>query len=82
MRIQLLSDLHLEYGGDIPPLAPGADIVVLAGDVAPAGLRAIRIPAEIWQDAAHILFVPGNHEFDSNPIRRMPPRKPVLSSRL
>lgn len=63
MRIQVLSDLHLEYGGEIPPLAPGADIVVLAGDLAPAGLRAIRIPAEIWQDAAHILFVPGNHEF-------------------
>ena len=63
MRIQLLSDLHLEYGGDIPPLAPGAEVVVLAGDLAPAGLRAIRIPAEIWRDAAHILFVPGNHEF-------------------
>ncbi len=63
MRIQLLSDLHLEYGGEIPPLAPGAEVVVLAGDLAPAGLRSIRIPAEIWRDAAHILFVPGNHEF-------------------
>ena len=63
MRIQLLSDLHLEYGGEIPPLAPGADIVMLAGDLAPAGLRAIRLAAEIWRDAAHILFVPGNHEF-------------------
>ena len=82
IRIQVLSDLHLEYGGEIAPLAPEAEVVVLAGDLAPAKLRAIRLAAEIWQDAAHILHVPGNHEFDSNLIRRMPPRKPVLSSRL
>lgn len=82
IRIQVLSDLHLEYGGEIAPLAPGAEVVVLAGDLAPAKLRAIRRAAEIWQDAAHILYVPGNHEFDSNLIRRMPPRKPVLGSRL
>ena len=68
MRIQILSDLHLEYGGDIPPLAPGVDIVVLAGDLAPAKLRAVRIVAEIWNDAAHILYVPGNHEFHGSDI--------------
>ncbi len=63
MRIQILSDLHLEYGGDIPPLAPGAEVVVLAGDLAPAKHRAVRLVAEIWKDAAHILYVPGNHEY-------------------
>ncbi|MCY3757714.1 MAG: hypothetical protein OXG96_08330 [Acidobacteria bacterium] len=68
MRIQVLSDLHLEYGGDIPPLAPGAEIVVLAGDLAPAKHRAIRLAAEIWKDAAHILYVPGNHEFHGSDI--------------
>ena len=68
MRIQVLSDLHLEYGGEIPPLAPGAEVVVLAGDLAPAIHRAIRLAAEIWQDAAHILFVPGNHEFHGSDI--------------
>ena len=30
MRIQVLSDLHLEHGGGIPPLAPGAEGVVMA----------------------------------------------------
>ena len=68
MRIQILSDLHLEYGGAIPPLAPGAEIVVLAGDLAPAKHRAIRLAAEIWKDAAHILYVPGNHEFHGSDI--------------
>ena len=68
MRIQVLSDLHLEFGGEIPPLAPGAEVVVLAGDLAPAKHRAIRFPAEIWEGAAHILYVPGNHEFHGSDI--------------
>ena len=75
MRIQILSDLHLESlprtcsgGGDIPPLAPGAEVVVLAGDLAPAKHRAVRLAAEIWKDAAHILYVPGNHEFHGSDI--------------
>ena len=74
MRIQVLSDLHLEYGGEIPPLAPGAEVVVLAGDLAPAKHRAIRFPAEVWAGAEHILYVPGNHEFHGSDIeeaRRM-----------
>ena len=68
MRIQVLSDLHLEYGGEIPPLAPGAEVVVLAGDLAPAKHRAIRLAAEAWEGAAHILYVPGNHEFHGSDI--------------
>ena len=68
MRIQVLSDLHLEYGGEIPPLAPGAEVVVLAGDLAPAKHRAIRFPAEVWAGAEHILYVPGNHEFHGSDI--------------
>ena len=68
MRIQVLSDLHLEYGGEIPPLAPGAEVVVLAGDLAPAKHRAIRFAAEVWAGAVHILYVPGNHEFHGSDI--------------
>ena len=63
MRLQVLSDLHLEYGGGVPPLASGVDVVVMAGDIAPAVQRAARFPAESWSGAAHILYVPGNHEF-------------------
>ncbi len=69
MRIQVLSDLHLEFGGPgVPRLAPGAEVVVLAGDLAPAKHRAIRFPAEVWAGAEHILYVPGNHEFHGSDI--------------
>ena len=64
MRIQVLSDLHLEFGGSgVPQLAPGAEVVVMAGDLAPAKRRSARLAARAWKDAAHILYVPGNHEY-------------------
>ena len=59
MRIQVLSDLHLEFGGSgVPRLAPGAEVVVMAGDFAPAKRRSARLAARAWKDAAHILYVP------------------------
>ena len=70
MRIQVLSDLHLEFGHGIPPLAPGAEIVVLAGDLAPAKRRSIRLAAEAWAGADRILYVPGNHEYYGDAIGR------------
>lgn len=64
MRIQVLSDLHLEFGGaGVPPLAPGADIVVMAGDLAPARRFSTRLMRRAWKAARHILYVPGNHEY-------------------
>ena len=35
MKIQVLSDLHLEHGGFVPEHHPAADVIVLAGDLAP-----------------------------------------------
>ena len=35
MKIQVLSDLHLEHGGYLPGHHPEADVIVLAGDLAP-----------------------------------------------
>lgn len=64
MRLQIFSDLHLEFGErDIPPLAKDTDFVVLAGDIAPACTRRIADIAETWIGARHILYVPGNHEY-------------------
>ena len=63
MRLQVLSDLHIEAHNNIPPLAPGADVVVLAGDLAPVRPSILQAVAEQWQAARHILYVPGNHEF-------------------
>ena len=62
MKIQVLSDLHLEFGNDLPPLAPGADAVVLAGDIAPFHPDVVREIADAW-GGIPILYVPGNHEF-------------------
>ena len=76
MKIQLLSDLHLEtQPGFVPTPAPDADVLVLAGDIGsyqpgsalPAlgdrdfGLARFS-PRHGWP--VPVLFVPGNHEYD------------------
>jgi hypothetical protein len=64
VKIQLLSDLHLETEVYAPRPAPGADLLVLAGDVDStwAGLSHFRD----WP--VPVLFVPGNHEFDRRDV--------------
>ena len=64
MRIQILSDLHVEVEGNgIPPLAPDAELIILAGDLAPVHTRRVGDVAKRWAGADRILYVPGNHEF-------------------
>lgn len=60
MRLQLLSDLHLETETFEPTPAPDAELLVLAGDVDSswAGLEKFQG----WP--VPVLFVAGNHEFD------------------
>ena len=60
MRLQLLSDLHLETEAFDPEPAAGAELLVLAGDVDShwTGLQRFRN----WP--VPVLFVPGNHEYD------------------
>jgi len=60
MRIHLHSDLHLEFGGFLPPQVD-ADVVVLAGDIHP-GTYAMNWASNIWKDLP-IIYVAGNHEF-------------------
>jgi DNA repair exonuclease SbcCD nuclease subunit len=68
MRIQLASDLHLELLARTWPQeclvapAPGADVLVLAGDI-DRGLRAIERFAR-WP--VPVLYLAGNHEFYDN----------------
>ena len=76
MKIQLLSDLHLESHPDfMPSPAPGADVLVLAGDIGSyqtgSALEAAGdgdfglarfSPLHGWPTP--VLFVPGNHEYD------------------
>ena len=64
MKIQLLSDLHLEHSHRHPPFVPpatDADVVVLAGDI-DNGTRAIDWAEKTFPGKA-VLYVPGNHEY-------------------
>ena len=75
MRIQFLSDLHLErYPDFMPQAAEGVDVLVLAGDIGSyqAGSRLTEDdfglgrfspnrPGAPWP---RVLYVPGNHEYD------------------
>lgn len=75
MKIQLISDLHLErYPDYMPEVAPGADVLVLAGDIGSYqrgsllqsedfGLSRFS-PRGIGSKWSRVLYVPGNHEFD------------------
>ena len=69
MRLQLLSDLHMESEAYEPDPAPGAELLVLAGDIDStwAGLERFRG----WP--VPVLFVAGNHEFDGRELTRACP---------
>ena len=64
MPLQVLSDLHLETEHFDPEPAPGAEVLVLAGDIDSswAGLERFRG----WP--VPVLFTPGNHEYDGRDI--------------
>lgn len=65
MKLQLASDLHLEFlqwqwpGERLITPAPGADLLVLAGDIA-NGTQVLELFAD-WP--VPVLYLAGNHEF-------------------
>ncbi|MBA3588673.1 metallophosphoesterase [Methylibium sp.] len=60
MRLQLLSDLHLETEAFTPQPAPEAELLVLAGDIDSTWAGLERFAS--WPRP--VLFIAGNHEFD------------------
>ena len=64
MRLQILSDLHLETEDYTPEPAPEAELLVLAGDIDStwAGMDKFRG----WP--VPVIFVAGNHEFDDREL--------------
>ncbi len=85
MKLQLLSDLHLEANPDFQPTpAPEADVLVLAGDIGSYQVRrdgtcmaepdwGLRRFSPLPQYAGWpvpVLFVPGNHEYDALDFER------------
>ena len=69
MRLQILSDLHLESEQFDPEPAPGAELLVLAGDI-DAGWEGLALFAD-WP--VPVIYVPGNHEFDRRELTRALP---------
>ena len=69
MHIQLLSDLHLEENSAFQPQrAPGADVLVLAGDIGSyQGGSALSALGDegFWLGRFADWPVPGNHEYDT-----------------
>jgi UDP-2,3-diacylglucosamine pyrophosphatase LpxH len=75
LKIQILSDLHLETEQFVPQPAPDAEVLVLAGDVDTR-----------WREFDHfanwpvpVIFVPGNHEFDGRDVHEALAQLRVLS---
>ncbi|MEO7245568.1 MAG: metallophosphoesterase [Rubrivivax sp.] len=66
MRLQLLSDLHLETEDFEPQAASGAELLVLAGDIDSTWAGLERFAG--WP--VPVLFVAGNHEFDRRELDR------------
>jgi len=64
MRLQLLSDLHLETEDYEPVPAPGAELLILAGDIDSDWVALERFVG--WPQP--VLFVAGNHEFDGRDL--------------
>ncbi len=69
MKLQILSDLHMETEAFLPEPAPGAELLVLAGDV-DSSWRGLAAFAG-WP--VPVLFIPGNHEYDQREIREAGP---------
>ena len=64
MKLQLLSDLHLETETFSPRPAPGAELLVLAGDIDSTWAGYERFAG--WP--VPVLVVAGNHEFDGRDV--------------
>ena len=64
MRLQLLSDLHLETESFDPEPAPTAELLVLAGDIDSRWIALERFVG--WP--VPVVFVAGNHEFDGRDV--------------
>ena len=78
MKLQLLSDLHLETEAFDPQPVPGAELLVLAGDIDSSWAG--------FQRFAHwpvpVLFVAGNHEFDGRELATAWPELHAVTERL
>lgn len=84
MKIQVASDLHIEFQADdgktiLDELQSDADILLLAGDLAPSYMLSTIIP-KLEKKFNRILYVPGNHDYYFSSIEKMTETFKNLSS--
>lgn len=70
MKIQILSDLHLEFAGYKVPKT-NADVIVFAGDIFVGKRAANFFQTELKRQQKPLIYVFGNHEFYHNDIDRV-----------
>lgn len=64
MKLWILSDLHLEFGGSFNALrVPDADVRVVAGDLLTGCSNSVRWLDKMVAPDMPVVFVVGNHEF-------------------
>lgn len=70
LKIQIMSDLHVEFVGTsgFPPIAIDVEVVVIAGDTCEGLQTAVRRMRAAYPTTA-IITVAGNHEFYGRDIR-------------
>jgi predicted phosphodiesterase len=68
MKIQLLSDIHIEFG-DREPVSTDADLVILAGDIHTKGLAFDWIRRHF--PSQRVIYIAGNHEYYGEHLERM-----------
>lgn len=78
MKLQLLSDLHLETESFDPVPTPGAELLILAGDIDATWAGYQRFAG--WP--VPVLVVAGNHEFDGRELSRAWPEFRALCAGL
>ena len=62
MKLQIVSDLHLEFAPVTLPVTD-ADVIIMAGDVGTYQLVAPFIERTIEEHQKPVVFIPGNHEY-------------------
>ena len=79
-----MSDLHLDHPGSQgpPPLAAGADMVVVAGDTCQVLVKAIEHLRRAYPAPREVVMVSGNHELWSGKLSAplptvSPPRRTI-----
>ncbi len=64
MKIQILSDLHLNFARQKPiTIVDGVDVVVMAGDVTEGALNAFECVRKLVPHRVAVVMVMGNHEY-------------------